>query len=74
MIQIKKKIKCLVGPCPEIYREKIFKKILKKSFKRLPNAKKLGETSIVFPIYPNKSIIKIKNEVRIIKKILSKYA
>ena len=69
----KKKIKCLVGPCPEIYREIIFKKILKKPFKRLPNAKRLGETSIVFPISLNKSIIKIKHEVQIIKKILSKH-
>ncbi len=69
----KKNIKCLVGPCPEIYREAIFRKIFKKPFKRLPNAKRLGETSIVFPVYPNKSIVKIKHEVRTIKKILSKY-
>ena len=40
-----------VGSCPEIYREKIFKK-LKLYPKRLPNAKLLGETSIMFPINP----------------------
>lgn len=69
----KKKINCGVGSCPEIYREKIFKKLKVYPKKRLKNAKLLGETSIMFPIKPSKSISKIKSEINFIKKILNKY-
>lgn len=70
---VKKKINCGVGPCPEIYREKIFKKLKLAPKKRLFNSKLLGETSINFPIYPNNKISKIKKEIDSIKKILNKY-
>ena len=39
-----KKIDCGVGSCPEIYREKVFKKLKFNPKKRLTNAKLLGET------------------------------
>ncbi len=65
------KINCGVGSCPEIYREKIFKKLNFYPKKRLLNAKLLGETSIMFPINPYRNIIKIKSEINLIKKILS---
>jgi dTDP-4-amino-4,6-dideoxygalactose transaminase len=69
----KKKINCGVGSCPEIYREKIFKKLKFFPKKRLFNAKLLGETSLVFPINPNKNLSKINLEINIIKKIFNKY-
>ena len=69
----KKEIKCGVGPCPEIYREKIFKKLKFYPKKRLLNAKLLGEISIVLPINPNRALIKIKLEINYMKKILNKY-
>jgi dTDP-4-amino-4,6-dideoxygalactose transaminase len=69
----KKKINCSVGSCPEIYREKIFKKLKFFPKIRLSNAKLLGETSIMFPINPERSIIKVKTEINSIKKILNKY-
>ena len=69
----KYKINCGVGSCPEIYREKIFKKLKYHPKKRLLNAKLLGETSIMFPINPNKSLFKIKSEISIIKKIMKNY-
>ena len=69
----KKKINCGVGACPEIYREKIFKKLKLYPKKRLINARLLGETSIMFPINPNTSIKKVKLEINSIKKILNKY-
>ena len=69
----KKKISCGIGSCPEIYREKIFRKLDLAPKKRLVNAKLLGETSITFPINPNKHIFKIKKEINNIKKILNKY-
>jgi dTDP-4-amino-4,6-dideoxygalactose transaminase len=69
----KKKISCSVGSCPEIYREKIFKKLKFYPKKRLLNAKLLGETSIVFPINPYKAIRKVKSEINFIKKKFNEY-
>ena len=69
----KLKINCGVGPCPEIYREKIFKKLKYYPKKRLINAKLLGETSIMIPINPYRSLKKINSEIISIKKILNKY-
>ena len=69
----KKKINCGVGSCPEIYREKVFKKLKFNPKKRLLNAKLLGETSVMFPINPNKSLVKIKREILTIKKIIEKF-
>jgi len=69
----KKMIDCSIGACPEIYREKIFKKYKFSPKKRLSNAKLLGETSIVFPINPQKSLNKVNLEIMYIKKILSKF-
>ena len=69
----KNKINCGVGSCPEIYREKIFKKLKLYPKKRLPNAKLLGETSIMFPINPNKSLKEVKSEINLIKKIFNGY-
>ena len=65
------KINCNVGSCPEIYRQKIFKKLKFYPKKRLPNAKFLGETSIAFPINPNQDLKKIKSDINSIKKILN---
>jgi dTDP-4-amino-4,6-dideoxygalactose transaminase len=69
----KNKIDCGVGSCPEIYREKIFKKLKFYPKKRLLTAKLLGETSIAFPINPNKNLKKINSEINSIKKILNNY-
>jgi len=69
----KNKITCFVGSCPEIYREKIFRKFKFYPKKRLSNAKLLGEKSLMFPIYPNKALKKIKSEINTIKKILDKF-
>lgn len=40
-------IACGSGSCPEIYREKAF---AHEHFERLPNAVRLGETSLMFPV------------------------
>jgi len=69
----KNKINCSVGSCPEIYREKIFKKLKLCPKKRLLNAKLLGGSSIMFPIDPTRSMAKVKTEINSIKKILNKY-
>ncbi len=69
----KKKINCGVGSCPEIYREKVFTKLKFNPKKRLLNAKLLGETSVMFPINPNESLITIKRKISTIKKIIEKF-
>ena len=69
----KKKVDCSEGSCPEIYREKIFKKLKFYPKKRLTNAKLLGETSIMFNIHPYKSLNKIKKEIFKIKKVFKNY-
>jgi dTDP-4-amino-4,6-dideoxygalactose transaminase len=55
------------GPCPEIYKEKIFKKLKFYPKKSLSNAKLLGETSFSLPIDPHKSLKKIKENISKIK-------
>ena len=67
----KNNISCGVGSCPEIYREKVFKKYKFQPKFRLQNAKKLGKTSLVFPINPFKKISLINKEILTIKKILN---
>jgi len=69
----KKKILCGVGSCPEIYREKIFKKLKIFQKKRFANAKLLGETSITFSINPYRALSTIRTEIKSINDILSKY-
>jgi dTDP-4-amino-4,6-dideoxygalactose transaminase len=66
-------IQCNVGSCPEIYQEKVFKKFKAYPKQRLPNARLLGETSLMFPITPQRSLSNIKADIIIIKKILKKY-
>ena len=64
------KIKFTVGSCPEIYKEKLFKKV--KLYKELPNANFVGKISIAFSVNqfqePN-YIIKVCKVLKIWKKI-----
>jgi len=69
----KKKVDCSVGSCPEIYREKIFKKFKFYPKKRLFKARLLGETSIMFPINPYKSLNQIKKEILTSKRVFNKF-
>lgn len=55
-----------VGVCPEIYREIAFQSLKNKVTHRLPNAKRLGETSLAFSVHPNLR----KHEIEIISEKL----
>ena len=68
-----KGISCGVGSCPEIYREKIFRKLKHNPKKRFLNSKLLGETSLVFVINPYKKREKHKSDIIHVKNILNKY-
>jgi len=45
-------VPCFAGPCPEIYLEKSFENN-KAHIHYFPNARKLGETSIMFLVHPS---------------------
>jgi dTDP-4-amino-4,6-dideoxygalactose transaminase len=45
-------VPCFQGSCSEIYREKAFEHLEYVPKFRLPNAKKLGETTLMFLIHP----------------------
>jgi len=66
-------VQCLLGPCPEIYLERAFLS-LEQEFKTLPNAQKLGKSSICFLVHPAMSadyIKKTKKSIRSISESLS---
>jgi len=46
-------VPCYSGSCPEVYLEKAFDDTGFRPKERLPNAKELGETSLMFLIHPN---------------------
>lgn len=45
-------VPCYTGTCSEIYREKAFALAGLELDARLPVAKELGETSMMFPVHP----------------------
>jgi len=63
-----KHIPCFQGSCSEIYREKAFSKLGK--YKRLTNAKLLGETSIMLLVHPTLKIAEMKKMALIISNTL----
>jgi len=60
---------CFTGSCPEIYKEKAFTDHNNSNYEILPNAKLLGETSIMLLIHPTLDSKDIKDMVDILKKI-----
>lgn len=69
----KQKVHCIVGACPEIYKEKIFKKNNFTRKIKLKNASQLGKISLVFPINPFLKITKYKRDISKIYNCLNKY-
>ena len=53
-------VPCYTGVCPEVYLEKAFDDTGFRPKERLPNAKKLGETSLIFLVHPTLN----KNEIQ----------
>jgi len=62
-------IPCFTGSCPEIYREKSFEAISGK-VERLPVAKALGETSLMFLVHPTLGENEIDCTCKAVKKIM----
>ena len=70
MSQINKKgIPCYSGSCSEVYLEKAFDNKKFRPKKRLHNAKKLGETSLMFLIHPTLTKVEIQNTCKVLTEV-----
>jgi dTDP-4-amino-4,6-dideoxygalactose transaminase len=63
-------VPCYSGSCSEIYLEKAFECIDWKPKKRLPIAKELGETSLMFLVHPTLRIENIEKTCEVIQRVL----
>lgn len=63
-------VPCYSGSCSEVYLEKAFKSTKFIPKKRLPIAKKLGETSLMFLIHPTLRMHEILDTCKAIKKVM----
>ncbi len=63
-------VPCYQGACPEVYLEKAFDDLSYRPTTRLPIAKQLGETSIVFLVHPTLTDTEIDKTVEVIKEVL----
>lgn len=64
-------VPCLSGSCGEIYREKAFLDKRLGPKERLPIARTLGETSLMFPVHPTLSNTDMFAIVNAVKKVFS---
>ena len=60
-------IPCMQGACPEVYLEKAFDNTPFRPSTRLPIAKELGETSLMFLVHPTLSAVEIERTCTAIK-------
>ena len=65
-------VPCMQGSCSEVYLEKAFDNTGFRPEKRLPIAKELGETSIMFMVHPTLVTANIKDTCAAIESVLSK--
>jgi dTDP-4-amino-4,6-dideoxygalactose transaminase len=64
-------VPCYSGSCSEVYLEKAFESTSFRPSIRLPIAKELGETSMVFLVHPTISVGKMRKAGNSIKEVLS---
>jgi len=64
-------IPCGSGSCSEIYLEKAFDQGALRPKERLPVAKQLGETSLMFMVHPTLSVDDMEDVVRAMDKVMS---
>ncbi len=65
-------VPCFSGSCSEVYLEKAFEGTKWRPIKSLPNAKQLGETSLMFLVHPTLSDESIKKTVDAIQQVITK--
>lgn len=65
-------VPCSMGTCSEVYLEKAFKDLNMQPKTRLPNAKLLGETSLMFLIHPTITKKEIELTCKVLKDVFAK--
>jgi dTDP-4-amino-4,6-dideoxygalactose transaminase len=63
-------VPCLVGSCSEIYLEKAFLPERRKTA-RLPVAKELGETSLMFLVHPTLTVADIEYTCQVVENVMA---
>lgn len=63
-------VPCFSGSCPEVYLEKAFDNTGWRPNKRLPMAKELGDTSLMFLVHPTLTADEITKTTAVIKQIM----
>lgn len=63
-------IPCATGSCPEIYLEKAFEHNNLQPVKRMPNARELSETSLMFFVHPTLGYSEISDTCCAVRKVL----
>lgn len=69
-----RRVPCFQGACPEVYLEKAFENTGFRPVKRLPVAKKLGETSLMFLVHPTLTTQEIGQTGIILNEVVNKAA
>jgi dTDP-4-amino-4,6-dideoxygalactose transaminase len=64
-----KGVPCSSGSCPEVYLEKVFDVNGCRPANRLPVAKELGETSLMFPVHPTLSNQAIMRMIEVVSEV-----
>ena len=64
-------IPCYSGSCSEVYLEKAFDDTGWRPEKRLPVARELGETSLMFLVHPTLSVLVLKETCMVIQQVMS---
>lgn len=67
-------VPCMTGICPEIYLERVFEKSESRPKYRLPNARELSETSLMFQVHPTMTISEMEKISVVVKDVFEKYA
>ncbi|WP_443113635.1 DegT/DnrJ/EryC1/StrS family aminotransferase [Herbaspirillum seropedicae] len=67
----KEGVPCYQGTCSEVYLEKAFDNTSWRPTQRLPNARQLGETSLMFLVHPTLTSVEMDKACRVISQILS---
>jgi dTDP-4-amino-4,6-dideoxygalactose transaminase len=66
---VERGVPCFQGSCSEVYLEKAFDNTPWRPEKRLPNAVKLGETSMMFLVHPTLTDAEIAKTTQIMKAV-----
>ena len=64
-------VPCYSGSCSEVYLEKSFEGTELRPIKRLPVARKLGETSLMFLVHPTLTVEEIEMTCSVIREVMS---